>query len=59
MEFRDYAAKETSALVVKLLAARADSGRASLEALREALTRAIGAAGTALTAPPEIDGDLQ
>src|SRR5918993_4044820 len=59
MEFRDYAAKETSAAVVRLLAARADASQQQLRALRDAFDRAVKQAETAAEAAPEIDADLQ
>jgi chromosome segregation ATPase len=59
MEFRDYAAKETSAAVVRLLAARAEASQQQLRALRDAFDRAVKEAEGAAEAPPEIDTDLQ
>src|SRR5688572_31686601 len=59
MEFRDYAAKETSAAVVRLLAARAEASQQQLRALRDAFDRAVKEAEAAAETPPEIDGDLQ
>ena len=59
MEFRDYAAKETSAAVVRLLAARAEASQQQLHALKDAFDRAVREAEAAAEAPPEIDADLQ
>ena len=59
MEFRDYAAKETSAAVVRLLAARAEASQQQLRALRDAFDRAVKEAEAAAETPPEIDTDLQ
>ncbi len=59
MEFRDYAAKETSAAMVRLLAGRAEASQQQLRALRDALDRAVRDAEAAAEAPPEIDADLQ
>lgn len=47
MEFRDYAATETSALLGRLLSAQADGAAQQLRALREALDAAARAAETA------------
>ena len=55
MEFRDYAAKETLALLTRLLAGQAEVSMQQLRALRESLE----AAERALEASPQVDGDVQ
>ncbi len=52
MEFRDYAATETSALLGRLLSTQADGALQQLRALREALDAAARAAETAAAAAP-------
>ena len=54
MEFRDYAARETSALLARLLAGRAEASAQHLRNLREALEAAARAAEEAASSsPPE------
>lgn len=59
MDFRDYAARETSALVARLLAAQSDASVAHLRVLREAVDAAVRTAETAGAATPEIERDVQ
>jgi chromosome segregation ATPase len=55
MEFHDYAAQETSALLSRLIASRSEASARQLQALRETLD----AAKEALTEPPQVDHDLR
>ncbi len=55
MEFHDYAAQETSALLARLLANRSEASTQQLRTVRDALE----AATHALEAPPELDHDIQ
>ena len=55
MEFRDYAAKETFALLSRLLAGQSEASLQQLRTLREALETAE----RALAASPRIDNDVQ
>ena len=59
MEFRDYAAKETSAVLARLLASRNEATLQQIRALREAFDAAAAAAESAADAVPEVDADLQ
>jgi predicted nucleic acid-binding Zn-ribbon protein len=55
MEFHDYAAQETSALLSQLLASRTEASAQHLRAVREALEAATGA----LTALPPVEQNIQ
>ncbi len=55
MEFHDYAAHETSALLTRLLAVRSEASTQQLRAVREALD----AATRALAVPAQLDHDVQ
>ena len=59
MEFRDYAAKETSALLTRLLASQAESSLEQIRSLREALDVAIRTAETTAGGSPQIEKDVQ
>jgi hypothetical protein len=59
MEFRDYAAKETSALLTRLLASQSETSLQQIRALRDALDAATRAIEAAAEAPPQLDKDLQ
>ena len=58
MDFRDYAATQTSELVTRLLAESTEHSRQHLERLRTALDEAVNAVETALNAPPSSEADL-
>lgn len=61
MEFRDHAAKETSALVARLFAESAENSRQRLTAFRTAINNATKALETAIGAAPNFErevGDL-
>jgi len=55
MEFRDYAAKETLALLTRLLTSKSEASLQQIRSLREALE----AAERAVEASPQVDGDVQ
>ncbi|HEX2453676.1 MAG TPA: hypothetical protein VHI99_08235 [Vicinamibacterales bacterium] len=55
MEFRDYAAKETFALLTRLMAAQSEASLQQVRTLREALETAERALATS----PHVDGDVQ
>lgn len=59
MDFRDYAARETSALLARILASRSESAFQQLRALRDAVDAAAAAAESAAGAVPEDDSELQ
>jgi hypothetical protein len=59
MEFRDYAAKETSALLTRLLASQAESSLEQIRSLREALDVAIRTVETTAGGSPQIEKDVQ
>jgi len=59
MEFRDYAAKEASALIARLLASRSEASLEQIRALREAVDAAARAAETEAEATPQLEADLQ
>src|SRR5262245_41452694 len=59
MEFRDYAAKETSALLTRLLAGQAESSLEQIRSIREALDVAIRTAETTAGGSPQIEKDVQ
>jgi chromosome segregation ATPase len=59
MEFRDYAAKETSALLTRLLASQAESSLEQIRSLREALDVAIRTVETTTGGSPQIEKDVQ
>jgi hypothetical protein len=56
MEFRDYAASQTSEVITRLLAGASAQSRQQLTALREALGHAASALQAALDAKPATDG---
>jgi hypothetical protein len=55
MEFRDYAAKETSALVARALGEASEESRQRVQAFRSAINAATKALETALGSPPQVD----
>jgi chromosome segregation ATPase len=59
MEFRDYAAKETSALLTRLLASQAESSLEQIRSLRETLDVAIRTVETTAGGSPQIEKDVQ
>jgi chromosome segregation ATPase len=59
MEFRDYAAKETSALLTRLLASQAEASLEQIRSLREALDAAVRTVETTAGGTPQIEKDLQ
>lgn len=58
MEFRDLAAKETSALIARLTAGSGDSSRQRLRAFRGAIEGATKALEAALTASPNVETEI-
>lgn len=59
MEFRDYAAKETTALFAKLVASQAEASVHHLHSLREALDAAFRGIEASATATPQNDEEVQ
>jgi hypothetical protein len=59
MEFRDFAAKETSALLTRLFASHAKSSVQHVQSLRKALEAATKALESALNSAPEAGDDLE
>lgn len=59
MEFRDYAAKETSALLTRLLASQAEASLEQIRSLRDALDAAVRTVETTAGGTPQIEKDLQ
>jgi uncharacterized phage infection (PIP) family protein YhgE len=58
MDFRDYATKETSALVTRLLAAQSKNSVQQLQAFRKALDAATKAIESAVNASPDFDDEV-
>ena len=58
MEFRDLAAKETSALVTRLSAGSGESSRQRLRAFRTAIEAATKALESALTSHPDVEHEI-
>ena len=58
MDFRDYATKETSALVTRLLAAQSKNSVQQLQAFRKALDAATKAIESAVNASPDFDEEV-
>jgi hypothetical protein len=58
MEFRDYAAKETSALISRLLSGHSKNSLQQLQAFRKALDAATKAIETAVNASPDFDDEV-
>lgn len=58
MDFRDYAAKETSALLTRVTGGAADASRQRLKAFRSAIEGATKALESALTTPPQFEQEL-
>ena len=58
MEFRDSAAKETSALVARLFAESAENSRQRLAAFRTAINNATKALETAIGSAPQFERDV-
>src|SRR5437660_11393796 len=56
MDFRDYATKETSALLTRLLAAQSKNSVQQLQAFRKALDAATKAIESGVNASPDFDG---
>jgi hypothetical protein len=59
MEFRDYAAKETTALVGRLLASQTETSVQQFHGLREALEAAVRGIEAAATPTSQADQELQ
>jgi DNA repair exonuclease SbcCD ATPase subunit len=59
MEFRDYAAKETTALFTKLLASQAETSAQHLQTLRAALDGVYRAIEASAAATPQADEEVQ
>ena len=59
MEFRDYAAKETAALVNRLLVSQVETSVQQLRTLREALEAASRGVEEGSTPSPEADQEVQ
>ncbi len=59
MDFRDYAAKETSVLLARLLAGRSEIWLEQLRALRDSFDAAARAAETAADSAPQFEADVQ
>ncbi len=59
MEFRDYAAKETTALVTKLIASQAEASVHHLQSLKDALDAAFRGLEASATATPQADEEVQ
>jgi hypothetical protein len=59
MEFRDYAANETTALISRLLAARSEAALQQLRTLRDAFEAAARVAEAAPDPPPQAEADIQ
>jgi hypothetical protein len=59
MEFREYAANETSTLVTRLLAGSGDASREQLQRFRAALDGALSALEASLGASPEIAHEVR
>jgi chromosome segregation ATPase len=59
MEFRDYAAKETSALLTRLLASQAEASLEQIRSLRDALDAAVRTVETTAGGTPQIEKDVQ
>lgn len=59
MDFRDYAARETSALLARLLAGRSEIWLEQLRTLRDSLDAAARAAESATESGPQFDADVQ
>ena len=58
MDFRDYATKETSALLARLLAAQSKNSVQQLQAFRKALDAATKAIESAVNASPDFDEEV-
>jgi hypothetical protein len=58
MDFRDYATKETSALVTRLLGAQSKNSAQQLLAFRKALDAATKAVESAINASPDFDEEV-
>jgi predicted nucleic acid-binding Zn-ribbon protein len=59
MEFRDFAAKETSALLTRLLANQAEASLQQIRSLRDALEAAVHTIETSAGGAPQIEKELQ
>jgi hypothetical protein len=59
MEFRDYAAREASALMARLLASRSEASIQQIRTLRDAFDAAARAAEAEAELTPQVDADLQ
>jgi hypothetical protein len=59
MDFRDFAAKETSALIEKLLAGQSDAALQQIHHLRDALDEAARAAEASAAASAQVTEDVQ
>jgi hypothetical protein len=59
MDFRDFAAKETSGLIERLLVSQSDSALQQIRVLRDALDEATRAAEAGAAATPQIADDVQ
>jgi hypothetical protein len=58
MEFREQAAKETSALIARLFAESAENSRQRLAAFRTAINNATKALETAIGSAPQFEREL-
>ncbi|MCA1561999.1 MAG: hypothetical protein LC753_16295 [Acidobacteria bacterium] len=59
MEFRDYAAKETSALLGRLLASRSDASLEQIRSVREALDAAARVVEKAAASTPQVEKEVR
>jgi chromosome segregation ATPase len=59
MEFRDYAAKETSALLTRLLASQTEASLQQLRSLRDAIEAASRTLETSAGGAPQLEKELQ